>query len=401
MRSFGRYVAEGWARADGNHASDPAYLYHATNEEAAYDIARSGLKPFRPDHGTDQSCWPDGKTNPRVYCSPNARAVWAFAPAEGRSVILRFKRSSGNFRNELNTGDVYSEKLVPASVIEILKDDGKWVPLTSLNEAVDPRIARLDAKQKKQYDQIAEYGREDGESEARIASRQEAFLNRYASEGKPEGRFEDEIHAMLKAHHPAGQIIHPTLGWNPASKPFIAAMNKRWPGVWTTQQLFNAFKGNAGDKDFDSYGASEYLAKLALKKGYKPKLNEGASQAPLLRSSAPTPGYMTVRAYFKQKQAGALTCQRVWGLDAELEAGVRSRVGAPIILHVDDLIPTQHHCEAADVQGIVAGYHKGKPTNAIDVALINGRYYIVNGHHRAAASIVAGRLTIRCYVHII
>jgi len=43
--------------------SDPAYVYHATNEDNAREIAASGwLVPHRPWYGTDQRMWPDGAT---------------------------------------------------------------------------------------------------------------------------------------------------------------------------------------------------------------------------------------------------------------------------------------------------------------------------------------------------
>ena len=128
MKTFRQYISEDLVQAKSNIPSEQGYVYHATNTENAADIARTGLKAFRPDHGTDQTSWPDGKTEPRIYASPRADVVWQFAPENGRSCVLRIKTSAAQFRREIGTGDVYCNKSIPATAIEVLTDSG-WVSL--------------------------------------------------------------------------------------------------------------------------------------------------------------------------------------------------------------------------------------------------------------------------------
>lgn len=106
--------------------SENNFVYHATNEENLIDIANSGQIDIHPPyHGTDQSTWPDGSTNPRSYFSKNADAVKYFAPEEGSSVIIRVKKDD-SFRIEAGTGDVISEIEIPSCGAEYLGIDGKW-----------------------------------------------------------------------------------------------------------------------------------------------------------------------------------------------------------------------------------------------------------------------------------
>lgn len=108
--------------------SEAGYVYHATNEDRAFSIASEGLLPHEPWDFTDQDAWPDGETAPRVYFSPNAGHVWAFAPEDGRPVLLRAPASVVTGGD--GTGDVFSTSPVPADVLEIHTDTG-WAPLTS------------------------------------------------------------------------------------------------------------------------------------------------------------------------------------------------------------------------------------------------------------------------------
>lgn len=120
----------------GETKTEPGYVYHATNQERAGDIAESGsLDTFPPDFGTEQNAWPDGETRKRSYWSERANNVWQFAPTEGKPVVLRSKRSAA-FRRE-STGDIYTYKKVPASSIEILTDQG-WEPLVETKQSVTP-----------------------------------------------------------------------------------------------------------------------------------------------------------------------------------------------------------------------------------------------------------------------
>lgn len=115
--------------------SEEGWLYHATNEENAHEIARTGsLQTFRPWDGTDQDSWPDGGRGKRAYFSKTAHSVWSFAPEYGRGVILR-TRATKQFKKEaaylVGIEDYYTTKPVPASSLEILTDEG-WLPLLSV-----------------------------------------------------------------------------------------------------------------------------------------------------------------------------------------------------------------------------------------------------------------------------
>lgn len=106
--------------------SEPGFVYHATNTDRAYDIAREGLKPHRPWQYTDQSSWPDGGTEGRVYFTPHAGSAWQFAPEEGTSVLLRVPSTVAKFGD--GTGDRFARRAVPTTKIEIMTTDG-WEPL--------------------------------------------------------------------------------------------------------------------------------------------------------------------------------------------------------------------------------------------------------------------------------
>lgn len=118
-RSPGGRVAPG--------VGEPEYLYHGTNTERAFDIAREGkLRTFKPSYGTDQSVWPDGSIARRAYFTPKQETTASFFP-EGKPAVLRVKRTD-QFKRE-STGDVYTEKPVRAKDLEILMPDGSWKSL--------------------------------------------------------------------------------------------------------------------------------------------------------------------------------------------------------------------------------------------------------------------------------
>ncbi len=129
MKTF-RSFAETFVEPHSNLAAEDGYLYHATNVDNAQDIARSSLNTFPPHHGTDQTCWPDGQCEKRAYLSASANKVWMFAPEEGKSAILRVPKSAGTFKHETGTGDVYTNRPIPAKHLDILQHDG-WTPLVS------------------------------------------------------------------------------------------------------------------------------------------------------------------------------------------------------------------------------------------------------------------------------
>lgn len=118
-------------------ASEPDYVYHATNTERLQDIADSGkLKTHRPDYGTDQDAWPDGSTEKRSYFSDKANVVWQFAPEEGKPVVIRTK-GGADFAKE-STGDTFSRRPVPISKLEYLGEDGNWHPVNDLSTRKKP-----------------------------------------------------------------------------------------------------------------------------------------------------------------------------------------------------------------------------------------------------------------------
>ena len=109
--------------------SEHGYVYHATNLERMHEIAERGLRPHRPHEFTDQSTWPDGGREPRVYFSALAHVVWQFAPEEGEPVILRAAAAHLVLRDD-GTGDVYVRAPVSADLLEILTEVG-WMPLVA------------------------------------------------------------------------------------------------------------------------------------------------------------------------------------------------------------------------------------------------------------------------------
>lgn len=121
------------ARAHQEIPSTPGFLYHATNLDRVREIMREGVLLHGPSDYTDQSTWPDGGEEERSYWSPKAGSVWMFAPEEGPSVVLRTRRTQ-SFKKESGTGDVFIRKIVPPEVLDILLDDGKWLPLVDGEE---------------------------------------------------------------------------------------------------------------------------------------------------------------------------------------------------------------------------------------------------------------------------
>jgi len=109
-----------------------AYLYHVTSREALDDIAKRGLVPHEPWHGTDQDRWPDGGVEPRVYFSSRPENIWQFAPEFGPSAVLRVRRDAAKFRHEI-AGDFFTRKEIPPNLIEALCADHSWQPLTASN----------------------------------------------------------------------------------------------------------------------------------------------------------------------------------------------------------------------------------------------------------------------------
>jgi len=110
--------------------SEPGFQYHATNLENAQAIADSGrMTPQRPWYGTEQTAWPDGGVEKRIYFTPKAETAHSFAPAEGQPVLLRVSEKYVPHR-ESGTGDTFARQSIPAQYLEVARQDGSWVPLT-------------------------------------------------------------------------------------------------------------------------------------------------------------------------------------------------------------------------------------------------------------------------------
>ena len=127
---------------------DPNYVYHATNEERANQIADNGqLGTYKPSDFTDQNVWPDGSTNKRNYFTPTAKNTWQFAPEEGKPVLLRIAKGDHPFKQENGTPDLYSTKPVPAEKIQYLGDDGNWQSLLKSDTSDAAGVAALHQSQ--------------------------------------------------------------------------------------------------------------------------------------------------------------------------------------------------------------------------------------------------------------
>jgi hypothetical protein len=108
--------------------ADPAYAYHGTNIERAYDILEAKkLRTYGPSHGTpDQFAWPDLSREKRSYWTSNPETVKSFYPEEGAPALMRARRDAVPFRTESGTRDLYTTKPVPEKYLEIYLGDGKW-----------------------------------------------------------------------------------------------------------------------------------------------------------------------------------------------------------------------------------------------------------------------------------
>lgn len=133
-------------KVDKSEPSDEGYVYHATSQDRAYDIAANGLKKHGPSEFTDQQTWPDGTTEKRNYFTKTAEHTWQFAPEDGKPVLIRTKPDA-DFKSE-STGDIYTKKIIQPNKIEILGADNKWHPISSLREeskAANQTQAGIDA----------------------------------------------------------------------------------------------------------------------------------------------------------------------------------------------------------------------------------------------------------------
>jgi ADP-ribose pyrophosphatase YjhB (NUDIX family) len=109
------------------------HMYHTTSQDNLDAIASGGLKPHGPSHRGEQTEWPNGGRDRRVYFA--ARPGGALNFAEPDHVLLRVKTDSAQSKGlkaEFKDRDYYvSGKSIPASQIEILQKDGTWKPLKS------------------------------------------------------------------------------------------------------------------------------------------------------------------------------------------------------------------------------------------------------------------------------
>lgn len=105
------------------------------------------------------------------------------------------------------------------------------------------------------------------------------------------------------------------------------------------------------------------------------------------------PGYLSV-VPFLGKYANEATTQQCYAFLDRIEK--KEIPLAPVrTVTVQDLIPTQYTLEGEDVMDIMRNQAFDKP---IWVLKMRGRYYILDGHHRAAAAASLKRPTIPAHV---
>lgn len=120
-------------------SNDTMYHHHATSLDNLASISLNGIRAHAPSYGTDQSAWPDGSVEKRIYFG-TSKNIWQFAPEHGIPVALRIKKDAVKFKRE-STGDFYATKRIRPDNLEVLTNRG-WFPLknfgfgTRLGEAL-------------------------------------------------------------------------------------------------------------------------------------------------------------------------------------------------------------------------------------------------------------------------
>ena len=114
-------------------AGEQGYVYHATSRDALNDIAEGALRPQKPSFRGEQTAWPDGTTRARSYWSTSPKGTEPFWPEPSKSVIVRTKSGKG-FAAERGTGDIITNRPIPATELEYLSTTG-WKPLAVSREA--------------------------------------------------------------------------------------------------------------------------------------------------------------------------------------------------------------------------------------------------------------------------
>jgi hypothetical protein len=98
-------------------------------------------------------------------------------------------------------------------------------------------------------------------------------------------------------------------------------------------------------------------------------------------------GYRPVSEFFPRHYASEAIMQQVHTIADDLKA---HRVAYPTALETLNpriLIPTQYQVEAEDIADIIAHQGPQRPASPAVAIRSAGRYYLVDGHHRAAAAI--------------
>jgi hypothetical protein len=110
-----------------NAQVEPGFLYHITDADSLAAVSGEGLRPFGAEGklGNGPLKWYDGGTGKRIYWGNDPQ--WAAMMKGADGPVLRVRESdAGRVRRDLETGESYSARRVPASLIEVYGADGQW-----------------------------------------------------------------------------------------------------------------------------------------------------------------------------------------------------------------------------------------------------------------------------------
>jgi hypothetical protein len=216
--------------------AEPGYIYHATNADNAQAIASEGMQTHLPNYGTDQVAWPDGATGKRAYFIGDPQAAAAFAPAEGQPVLLRALQDNvRNVKTEIGTGDLYTNRSVPAHNLEVLGGDGQWRPLDTYfqhpNGDVPPALAPAAEVAAPIWDQVPLASRPDNVTQA-MRLEQDRLAAEKLGWSDPQAAMNEAIHqavydAQIAADIPQVKLHGPYANAPAEVRAELDAFNRR------------------------------------------------------------------------------------------------------------------------------------------------------------------------------